>query len=217
MADARRTTGPIEPSDPTRRVLAALREQEQAPLRPELLLQNLADVEMAFAARFSDDLLAVWAAAVPWLSDTHKLTVTGVIGLTGALREHRVRGDLIGVGRWGDLFLCVEKRQRVPAPGCELVILDPDDKTSETVALASWLSQRLEERGSASPRDVSAFAPRIVRPLPAASSGKKVRHAKFGEGNVLREIGTGPLRKLQIDFPTFGLKMLQARFVEYLD
>src|SRR5262249_50673192 len=44
--------------------------------------------------------------------------------------------------------------------------------------------------------------------------GQKVRHAKFGEGEVRGFTGSGSELKLTVYFPTVGPKTIVARFVE---
>ena len=44
--------------------------------------------------------------------------------------------------------------------------------------------------------------------------GQRVRHAKFGEGEVRALSGGGEDLKLTVYFPTFGPKTVIARFVE---
>ena len=53
----------------------------------------------------------------------------------------------------------------------------------------------------------------MVPPPPA--TGRQVRHAVFGVGEVLREIGAGPSLKLEVRFPV-GTKVLIARVIEDL-
>jgi hypothetical protein len=92
-----------------------------------------------------------------------------------------------------------------------------DDRTSEQFLLSEWL------RKQAASADAAAAAPaefraRLTVPMPESSmSGRRVRHKKFGDGKALREIGDGPTRKVQADFPGWGLKLIQARFLEFLD
>ncbi|MBI5511251.1 MAG: UvrD-helicase domain-containing protein [Deltaproteobacteria bacterium] len=55
-------------------------------------------------------------------------------------------------------------------------------------------------------------------PEPASDDGlavgSRVHHSTFGEGRVLASDGEGPRRKLTIDFPGVGRKVIVARFVE---
>ncbi len=45
-------------------------------------------------------------------------------------------------------------------------------------------------------------------------AGATVKHEAFGRGRVIEARGTGPARKLLIDFPAVGRKTVLARFVQ---
>ena len=63
-----------------------------------------------------------------------------------------------------------------------------------------WMVERISiatEFGAA--RAVVFVPPALIGPV-AASPLRKVRHKKFGEGTVLREIGQGAGKKLEIQF-----------------
>lgn len=210
----KREIGDLAVSKPTRAILAGLREVAQVSAAPELELQKVVDVESAFAIRFHDDLVATWASKIPMLKERYGMTAGGVVGHTGGLRDLKVRGDYIGVARTGArTLLAIEKG----GAGDELVTLEGGEGVTGRSTLVDWLGARLNELGGAVVDD-SDLRPRLFRPLPMKNApGKMVRHAKFGDGKVLREIGDGPTRKVQVDFYSVGLKMLQARFLEYVD
>ena len=44
--------------------------------------------------------------------------------------------------------------------------------------------------------------------------GSKVRHERFGEGEVLAIEGTGGDTKAKVDFPNFGQKQLLLKFAK---
>jgi hypothetical protein len=184
---------------------------------PVLGVDEVRNVELAVGMRFEDDLLAVLAAATPPLSTTHALVLARIIGTTGWLREHRVRGDLVGVGTAGaGAFLCVELHPRRGSGGTNLVVHDVHDGHQHTVALAAWI----DERAAACPDTDAPFAPSIAPAMTESyhdPSARRVRHPVFGEGRVLAESGSGPTRKVKADFARVGLKLLQARFLEFLD
>lgn len=184
---------------------------------PVLAIDEVRNVELAVGMRFEDDLLAVFAAATPPLSTTHALVLAKVVGMTGRLREHRVRGDLVGVGM-GDAgtFLCVELHPRRGSDGTQLVRHDIHGGGQRTVALAAWI----DERAAGCPEAAAPFAPCIAPAMTESynnPSARRVRHPLFGEGRVLAESGSGPTRKVKADFARVGLKLLQARFLEFLD
>jgi hypothetical protein len=185
---------------------------------PDLAIDEVRNVELAVGMRFEDDLLGVFAAATPPLSTAHSMALAKVVGITGALRERRVRGDLVGVGVADPgTFLCVELHPRASSKGAtELVLHDVHDGRQRTVPLAAWL----DERVAGCPDTGAPFAPCIAPAMTESynnPSARRVRHPLFGEGRVLAESGTGPTRKVKADFARVGLKLLQARFLEFLD
>lgn len=195
-----------------REALGALRALHAVAAPPELELQRVHEVEAAFGSHVPDDVLAVFAAHVPLLAETHRMTMGSVVGHTGGLREHGARGDLIGVGVLapGEV-LCAEKNATGTLIGFEL-----DGKGEREVDLAAWLRGLASETPSTSPP--APFEPVLVATQPESTmAGRRVRHKVFGVGKALKESGTGPTRKVQVDFPGRGLKLLQARFLEYLD
>jgi hypothetical protein len=215
--DQRRGPGPITIAPSLASALARLRAAAGVTAAPELAIDEIRDVELAVGMRFESDLLAVFAAATPPLSTTHALALARVVGITGALREHRVRGDLVGVGlAEAGTFLCVELHPRRGAGTTELVIHDVHGERQRTVGLGAWI----DERAAGCPDTGAAFAPRIAPAMTESyhtAGARRVRHPLFGEGRVLSESGTGPTRKVKADFAGVGLKVLQARFVEFLD
>jgi len=184
---------------------------------PVLAIEEVRNVELAVGMRFADDLLAGIAAATPPLSTTHALVLARIVGTTGWLREHRVRGDLVGVGvADADTFMCVELHPRRGGDGTELVLHDVHGGRQRRVALAAWI----DERAAGCPDTDAPFAPSIAPAMTEsynAPSARRVRHPLFGEGRVLSESGSGPTRKVKADFARVGLKILQARFLEFLD
>jgi len=216
--DERRGPGALTVPPGLARALARLRAAAGVTAEPELGVDELRNVELAVGMRFQDDLLAVFAAATPPLSTRHALALASVVGVTGALREHRVRGDLVGVG-FADAgtFLCVELHRRGGGKGAtELVLHDRHDGRQRTVPLAAWI----DERAAGCPDTDAPFAPRVAPAMTESyndPSARRVRHPLFGEGRVLSESGTGPTRKVKADFARVGLKVLQARFLEFLD
>ncbi|HTM21012.1 MAG TPA: hypothetical protein VL172_10905, partial [Kofleriaceae bacterium] len=82
------------------------------------------------------------------------------------------------------------------------------------LALAPWLAAR----AAGLPPGDAGLRVRVQPSRPESTlSGRRVRHKVFGEGRLLKEIGTGPDRKVQVDFPRRGLVLLQAKFLEFLD
>jgi hypothetical protein len=215
--EERRGPGPLSVAPELGRALARLRAAAGVTSAPVLGIDEVRNVELAVGMRFADDLLAVLAAATPPLSTTHALVLAKVVGMTGRLREHRVRGDLVGVGiADAGTLLCVELHPRRGSAGTELVLHDVHDGRQRKAALAAWIG----ERAAGCPDTDAPFAP-VIAPAMTESyhnpSARRVRHPVFGEGRVLAESGSGPTRKVKADFARVGLKLLQARFLEFLD
>jgi hypothetical protein len=212
-----RDLGPLRVDDRLGAALAELRRRGQVQGPAELDADRLHAVEVAVSFRFAPDLLATWAAAVPLLLDRHELALDKVVAHTARLRSARAPGDLIGLGVSGDDFLCIEKRTAAGG-ATSLHLYRPSDRRSRATPLCDWLEALVADL----PLPSGAPAPeplvfRLTRKPPTGSSGRLVRHPVFGEGRVYLEIGTGPDRKVKVDFPKVGLKLLQARFLEYLD
>lgn len=198
-----------------KQTLACMRGDAGVSGRAEVDLDELHSVEEAFAIRFADDLLAIFAAGVPALLQRYRMKLSMVIAHTGELQRRGARGDLVGVGydERADEFVCVTKST---AETTTLVLFDPDDRSTTRVALLEWLQQRAPAPGPGGPVD-EEFAPKLHREMPGTPSGRRARHKKFGEGRILKEDGTGPTRKVQVAFPNIGMKIVQARFLEFLD
>jgi len=219
MIDKPRSPGDLDVSEPTRTLLLELRQASGQTARPELELERVREVEAAIGMHLPDDLLALFAASIPRVEKGFAMALGMVIGHTGALRDHRARGDLVGVGQAERrVYLCLDKG----APStheARLLRYDVDYKTTDGILLADWLRALLDGLGQPEHQTPEAeLTPRLIQPMPESSmQGRRVRHPKFGEGKALREIGTGPTRKVQVDFPGLGLKLMQARFLEFLD
>ncbi len=203
---------PLVVSGRVAKLLARLRKQAGVSGRVELDLDKVHEVESAFAVHFGDDVLAMFAADTPPLSDQYAIRITKVVGHTGAMLSCRgARGDLVAIGKNDRDYVCVEKLDRSPS----LVVFVPDRQSFSTVLIGDWLAQHVDD--SAIDQGSSQFFPSLYKVPPMSSTGQRVRHNKFGEGLLLCEIGTGPTRKVKVDFPGVGLKVIQARFLDGLD
>lgn len=225
MAGPSRVAGNLPVSDALRAVLCELRLVAGVDTLPELDVDRVRDVERGAGMALSDEVLAVFAARVPALETDREMTLAGVVGLTGAVRALGARGDLVAIGR--DLgtrvFRCVEKGHE-EADGVRLAVYDADERSLSHLDLLAFLRGEVArlraERPQAAPWDpalAGTFVPRLTRRLPESAPGRRVRHKTFGEGKILREIGQGPNRKVQVDFPGRGLKLLRAEYLEYLE
>ena len=81
-----------------------------------------------------------------------------------------------------------------------------DGPTPKVDAVLAKLEKRRSRREPTAPEVVAAA------PIP-----EKVRHKKFGEGEVVGWSGEGDQLKLEIEFADVGKKTLLARFVEAID
>jgi hypothetical protein len=204
-----RAPGELIPSPAVCAALAALRRRAGVSTPAELELPRVREIETAFAVTLPDDLLAVYASRVPELHRDCGMSLGAVVAHTGALRDAGAPGDLVGVGRDGRAFVCIAKR----APGSPLVSWEPEEPQRPFSLLAF-----LERRAAGAPPGPAELRVVVLPSQPESTlSGRRVRHKAFGEGRLLKEIGTGPDRKVQVDFPGRGLKLLQARFLEFLD
>jgi hypothetical protein len=98
-----------------------------------------------------------------------------------------------------------------------LFCYDLENRAVQSLDTQKWLQDRLLPT-SDGPEGVPDYRPRLLARVPESTSrGRPVRHAKFGLGKALCEVGTGKDRKIKVDFPGHGLKLLAVRFVEYLD
>jgi len=201
-------------SDAVRDTLAELRARSAVTTRTEVDLDQLHGVEEAFAVTLADDLLASFAAAVPALIDGYQWKLSMAIGHTGALLRRGGRGDLVGIGcdEQNNVYYCVDKSTDTDTT---LIVFDAGSKKTTRVPLLEWLRQHLDGLPAEAP--VPEFKPELVREMPGTPSGRRARHKKFGEGRVLSEKGEGPTRKVQVAFPNIGMKVLHARFLEFLD
>ncbi|HVO99824.1 MAG TPA: UvrD-helicase domain-containing protein [Bryobacteraceae bacterium] len=99
--------------------------------------------------------------------------------------------------------------------------------TGKTYNSVENIKQFFTERGMPAPQGLGAGAPKPaplverpaeVPPAPAKRPAKKfgpgsvIEHAKYGRGTVLRVEGSGEDTKVTVNFPSYGLKKLIAKF-----
>jgi DNA helicase II / ATP-dependent DNA helicase PcrA len=112
---------------------------------------------------------------------------------------------------------CLAVRERAPRPAPREVppsLRRPDPRSSPR-----HLHGQLSDRGGWDEHDQRGHHDdEPVFQLEAADdpfeAGAPVQHEAFGCGRVVEARGTGPARKLVIDFPGVGLKTVLARFVQ---
>ena len=96
--------------------------------------------------------------------------------------------------------------------------------TGKTYNSVENIKQFFSEKGMPVPQGIGAADP---RPAPVAQStpapvvkraakkfgpGSVIEHAKYGRGTVLRVEGSGEDTKVTVNFPSYGLKKLIAKF-----
>jgi hypothetical protein len=214
-------------SKAVRAALVELRLLEQSIASAQVDGATIDSVERSLDCRLPDDLLAAFAAQLDVLRD-FGFVLERIPALTSEARAAGCPADLIAVGRTeGPIYWCV------PSKGSGEITLHELDGSAQNArqrGFADWLSglaesRRDEMRGEdddepvevaeleVGSSDLDSFKPRVVPPPP--TTGRQVRHATFGVGEIVREIGAGTSRKLEVRFPT-GTKVLIARVVEEL-
>ncbi|RMG19672.1 MAG: hypothetical protein D6729_04615, partial [Deltaproteobacteria bacterium] len=185
-----RQSGELRISDAVRALLYELRVLEGIDEVPELDLERVREVEAALATRFGEDLLAAFAAQSDHLRDAAGMEWGLGVAHTGAMRQLGAPGDLVAFGRDVDAprFLAVHKAEEAPE-STTVVIFDAVEQALAEEPFERWLEDQVEAvraRSEDLPEvDVAAastFVPRLVRRrLPEGSSGRRVRHPRFGE------------------------------------
>ena len=184
--------------------LAGVRAKHELDGANEVNLDRLQDVEAALGVEFTDTELALFAAG---LGEVVGLDLAKVIGLTGTIQAMGFPGDLIGLADLGGKTYLAMRR----GADQRFLLLDGFRREQRAVQIAEFLGRFGEATGG-------TLKFRLVRPAPESTrSGRRVHHKVFGEGWLLSETGSGPTRKVKVDFPKLGLKLLQARFLEFLD
>lgn len=228
LAEYRQLHLALADSEPGHAWLAALE------LPCELEIDAVARQEEALGATFSDLLLAVLAARVPHLEDAWELSLE--LGpLAADARDQGCPAELLAIARTGEIFHCVPRREH-PWATTAITPWHPEDGTGPAKPMQKWLRdgpfddlwqlllelQAIDPAADeplppqARPDAAHVFAPRLVLRHGAVLSIVQVEHAKFGVGRVLRSIGDGDARKLDIDFGPAGVRTILARFVREL-
>jgi hypothetical protein len=233
-----RAPGPLSVSPEVADALSALVGLQrgagaEVDLSPVLSLEAVDALEDHLRARLPDDVLAIFAAR-PRALESFELGRVGArceVAWQGGLRKSRV-----ALGPHGKHVVCVMRRPEAGHP-LRVLLFDPEDASeADAGTLPQWLRRVLDAAVEAAlsedaelpegedawdvlagASDVAPLTPRLERTLTlpepgAEAAGRRVRHRRFGEGVVLRQLpGT---EKLEIDFGEAGVKVLVAEYVE---
>ncbi|HFE44888.1 MAG TPA: hypothetical protein ENJ18_05240, partial [Nannocystis exedens] len=179
----------------------------------EIGIGAIVAAERELDGRFSDEMLAVFAAELSILGEVYGMRPELCTAHTSKGRAEGVPDTLIVVGNdRGRSFLCMSS---APLLGerPRLVIVTKDGASTRRELLASWLVDRIEEalddlelsplqlRHLNSDEVLEAFVPCIgggTRTDLAEAGLRRVAHPKFGDGTVIREVLGGPEPKLEI-------------------
>lgn len=208
-----RRTAPLDIPDGLGTLLASLRGKTET---VELDVDRVRDVEGTVGARIPDPVLAVVAAGLVWLREAVGCELGRFPDFTARAREARAPGDFVGIAASSDGRRIYGFR---PGRGDDRIdVFNADTRSTTADSLQAWLEQMHAAHGfgevQASDEPLTV---RLVRTLVPEGPGQRVRHKVWGIGKVLAEDGEGPTRKVKADFPRLGLKVVQARFLEFLD
>lgn len=186
---------PINVDDRTRRWLVQLRRELWRTSQPTVLDGANVDSAARLYGPIPDELLAYCAAIG---------SMTMLLADNAELRdEHPSIGDAIAFDAWGDSFAMF-------SPNTQMFgVLDRNTSAIDHCAsIADVLLRRLDNDATPpTDEELAEFRPVILR---KAASTRRVVHAKFGEGTVLRALEG----KLEIDFGEHGVKVLAEKFVK---
>ena len=182
-------------------------------------------LEAHLRTRLSDDVLAVLSSGAASLAPF-------ALGSVGARSEEAWLAGLskarLVLGPAGPRQVCVPRRGEPGAP-VRVTFFDPGAGTEgDGTTLAAWLERLTDAARGDGELDEDAWAelerlteaepftpclePAPGAPPPAEGPRRRVRHPRFGVGEVRRQIpGT---EKIEIDFGPAGVRTLVARYVE---
>jgi hypothetical protein len=202
----------------------------------ELAPEAVAEVEAALGASFSDALLAVFASRVPHLEDVFDMQLGNLAAMNEEAWAAGCSRELLVVARGGDRAFCVPRREHpwattavtpwhrldgaeLPRPLQRWLLEAPRSDLWETLCELDLVDADADEPPPhARPEAGPGLVPRLgVTQAAAAAAQARVHHPKFGEGRVLRSVGAGDQRKLDIDFGAGGVRTILARFVRELE
>jgi hypothetical protein len=211
------------------RWLAHPGEDDAATLPPDdrpIPLEAVESCEAAVDGWLTDEALALLTSETDALDDLRQMRLAMVGAHTEEAHDLGLSKGLLALGRDGHQWFCVPRRPEAE-DRTKLTVFDDQDRSETRVDLVRWLTELVEQRlddvevdeateaALESELNIARFEPQLVREEPLAPAAtRRVRHAKFGEGTVLRELTDGAEPKLAIRFDDGAEKTLLARFVE---
>jgi hypothetical protein len=195
--------------------LARLRMDAAVDAAAELDVDHVRSVEATVGARIPDSILALVAARVPWLEQELACCLARFADHTARARDARAPGDFVGIAA-SDRRTFYGFR---PGRGEEqIAVYDAERRETTVRSLDRWLAEVAQKVGRRVVGEASEpLHARLVRVVLPPGEGQRVRHRTWGEGRVLAEDGEGPTRKVKAEFPGLGLKVVQARFLEFVE
>jgi hypothetical protein len=209
--------------------LAHQGEEDATTLPPEdrpISLEAVESCEEAVGGWLTDEALALLTSETDALDDVHEMRLSMVGAHTERAHDLGLSKGLIAIGRGGHVWYCVPRRPE-DEDRTKLIAFDDGDRSEHRVDLVRWLTERVEERLDdlevdeavqaelESELNIARFQPRLARAAKAEEGpARRVRHTKFGEGTVLREVRDGAEPKLTIRFDDGSEKTLLQRFVQ---
>lgn len=189
-------------------------------------LEAVEACEEAVDGQLGDDVIAMLTCESPFLSEQYGMRLGMVGAHTDEAREEGLPKSRVAIGKAGKRWVAVE-RKPTPENRQRLFLFDGDLGEEERVEIARFLMDaieylvddiELEEAVLGSieaERNVDRFAPCFERTTRSeAGPTRRVRHGKFGEGTVLRELRDGAEPKLMVRFDDGAEKTLLARFLQ---
>lgn len=231
LAEYRRMHGPLVEVDPKHPWLRALE------LPTELAPERVAEVEETLGAALSDASLALLASRVPHLEDHYEATIGEMVARTQDAWVEGCPKEWIVLAKAGEDRYCVPRREHAWAT-TNVTKWHRLDGEAAPLGIERWLREVVMDDLAGLLTDLGANAwdrdddpphrhgrsearhdlvPTLAVPQALVeAAAARVEHVKFGVGRVLRAIGAGEGRKLDIDFGAAGVRTILARFVREL-
>ena len=205
---------PLQLPAPVADLLGGWRGACGATNTPELDVDRVRDVEGTMGTGLPETLLAIFCASIPALSQELGMQLGKIAEHSARVRAQRVRGDFVACAMEhdGSAFYGFLKK----TADTHLGVFRRLRGRVTTIPYLEWLQEQATLRAVDLQGPATPFTPRLVLDALPEGEGQRVRHAKWGIGRVLADHGEGPTRKVKAEFPSLGLKVVQARFLEFL-